>query len=277
MTYPEQGPNELPPTVPTPIPGQKPPTYGYTGYPVGYPPPGYPPPGYPGAPYPPAPKRRTGLIIGLVVVLVLLLGGAVAATVFLKNLNSSANPTSGPSRSIPTRSTSGPTTPKGPFTGDLRSLLLPRPPGTKPWQEFARADGTLDLDAAAGLSGGWEDVKEELRKLDFQRGAFNHWTTRDNIDVLIVLLQFEFVNDAKTYIYTRFNNGIEDHDRRDTLGGLTEIDTYVANKDDEHGKRSVILMSRRGNIISEVDLWRLDEADVEAATELAVAQYQRLP
>ena len=187
MTYPEQGPNELPPTVPNPVPGQNPPpgspapgqspppaqpsspwyppgvaavppaadpyapAYGDTGYhaapaPPGYGPPGYPPAGYPGAPYAPPPKRRTGLIVGIVatILVVCLGGGAVAAVLVLRNLNSTATPTAGPTASTPpidptTEPTAGPTTgdPGGSdFNGDLRTLLIPRPAGANPWQDF---------------------------------------------------------------------------------------------------------------------------------------------
>ncbi|MFI7670078.1 hypothetical protein [Nocardia sp. NPDC049526] len=95
MTYPPGG--QPPFGEPPQGPGQQP--YGYpqqggSGYPQqgGYPPPGgpgygpqqgYPPPGgYQQPGYPPPKKRRTGLIIGLLV-LVLVIAGAVAAGVVL--------------------------------------------------------------------------------------------------------------------------------------------------------------------------------------------------
>jgi hypothetical protein len=317
VTYPEQGPNELPPTVPNPIPGQNPvpnqpgppvyppgvapipppvdpyaPSYGDTAYqpapggvgypPPGYPPPGYPPPGYPGAPYPAAPKRRTGLIVGLVVVLVLCLGGgAVAAIVLLRNFNPSANPTSGPSGSTPTRSTSEPTadatTPGTDFTGDLRPLLVPRPAGANPWENFASSDGTLDLDTAASLFQDEDAVKKDLSELNFERGAANHWSTQDRVDVLIILFQFESDDNAEDFVDSTEKDGIEDHDEQGTFGGVAGSLTFVASKADENGKRSVIFVSRQGNIVSQVVVWRPGEVDLEGSTQLAVTQHQRLP
>ncbi|MFQ6331352.1 hypothetical protein ACLMAL_35190 [Nocardia sp. CWNU-33] len=65
--YPQQGP------YPPPQPYGYPPQGG-----MGYPPPGYPPQGYP----PPPKKKRTGLFIGLLV-LVLIIAGGIAAGVVL--------------------------------------------------------------------------------------------------------------------------------------------------------------------------------------------------
>ena len=67
---------------------QPPPQYGYgqgpQGYPrQGYPPPGMPPPGYPG--YPPPKKKRTGLVLGIVGGVVVLLGVGIPLGLFAKD------------------------------------------------------------------------------------------------------------------------------------------------------------------------------------------------
>jgi hypothetical protein len=338
VTYPEQGPSELPPTVPNPVPGQNPPppgqsppfpgqtspapgqspppvppsppryppgvaavppavdpyapAYGDTGYqasPVapGYGPPGYPPPpGYPGAPYAAPRKRRTGMIVGIIaaVVAVCLIGGAVATVLVLRNLNTTATPTAGPSASTPqteptTDPTSGPTTgnPGGSdFTGDLRTLLLPRPAGANPWQDFPTSDGNLDLDTAAELFQDPDAVKKDLTTMHFRRGAANHWTA-DDIDVLLILFQFESREDAEEFLASTERDGIEDHDARGDFGGVPGSLTYVANKDDGNGKRSAIFVSNQANIVSQVVVWRPDSVDLDSSTALAVSQHGRLP
>lgn len=75
---------------------QQPPQYGYgqgqqgypgqppqPGYPQqpGYPPPGYPPAGY-GAPVPPPKKKRTGLVLGIIGGVVVLLGAGIPLGIF---------------------------------------------------------------------------------------------------------------------------------------------------------------------------------------------------
>ncbi|WP_206787847.1 hypothetical protein [Amycolatopsis sp. MtRt-6] len=83
---------------------------GYPGYPQqqpGYPPgypqqPGYPPPGYPpagyGAPVPPPKKKRTGLILGIVGGVVVLLGAGIPLGIFASDYFAStgAAPSSSP-------------------------------------------------------------------------------------------------------------------------------------------------------------------------------------
>ncbi|UGT69772.1 nuclear transport factor 2 family protein [Nocardia gipuzkoensis] len=76
MAYPPGGqpPDEQPQYPQQPSPGQGPP-----------PGPGYPPPGYPPAGYPPQPPKQshTGLIVGLVAIVALVIAGAVITGVFL--------------------------------------------------------------------------------------------------------------------------------------------------------------------------------------------------
>ncbi len=86
--YPPPPPAGYPPTgyppagYPQPgYPASAPPAYPPAGYPASAPP-GY-PPGYPVAAPPPAPKK-TGLIIGIVVAVLLLAGGGIAAYLLLK-------------------------------------------------------------------------------------------------------------------------------------------------------------------------------------------------
>ena len=64
----------------------------------------------------------------------------------------------------------------GNFTGDLRDLLVPRPAGTKPWEDFVSPDGNLTADQAADLFQDEAAMKEDLESMDFRRGAVNHWS-----------------------------------------------------------------------------------------------------
>ncbi|MGK8509244.1 hypothetical protein ACRS5S_14740 [Nocardia asiatica] len=87
MAYPPGGqpPDERPHYPQQPSPGSVPPGQGPPPPGPGNPPPGYPPPGYPPTNYPPQPPKQshTGLIVGLVVIVALVIAGAVIAGVFL--------------------------------------------------------------------------------------------------------------------------------------------------------------------------------------------------
>jgi hypothetical protein len=224
------------------------------------------------------------MIVGIIaaVLVICLGGGAVAAVLVLRNLNTT--PTAGPTASTPpTEPTSAPTS--GPdtgdpgssdFTGDLRTLLVPRPDDAEPWQDFASRDGNLDIDTAAELFQDPAAVKEDLQKMNFRRGAANHWT-EDDIDVLLILFQFDSSEDAAEFVASTERDGIEDHDERGDFGGVPGSLTFLANKDDSNGKRSAIFVSNRGTIVSQVVVWRPDSVDLEASTALAVSQHERLP
>src|SRR5262249_28151053 len=54
--------------------------------------------GYPSAGYPPAPKKRTGLIVGVVVLALLLVGGGIFAAIKLTGNNNSGSSGNHPSR-----------------------------------------------------------------------------------------------------------------------------------------------------------------------------------
>ncbi|SFW45074.1 hypothetical protein [Amycolatopsis australiensis] len=83
------------PGYPPPQPGYQPPQPGYQ--PAGYPPPGYPPAGY-GAPMPPPKKKRTGLILGVIGGVVVLLGAGIPLGIFASDYFAStgAAPVSSP-------------------------------------------------------------------------------------------------------------------------------------------------------------------------------------
>jgi hypothetical protein len=119
------------PTVPpqgwTPQPMSAPPGYPMSA-PPGYPPmsapPGYPPmsapPGYPVLPPPPAKKSNTGLIVGIIVgVVVLLCIGGIAAVVALRGLSTTSNPTAAGSS----------TAPQGGITTPAHTTSAPTPTG----------------------------------------------------------------------------------------------------------------------------------------------------
>jgi hypothetical protein len=227
------------------------------------------------------------MIIGIIAgVLVLCVGvTVVSALVFgraLKN-NAGGNPTSSQSTGTTTSpgnttepTTSGPT--QGPdFTGDLRELLLPRPAGTDPWEDFPSKDGNLDLQTTAELFQDPDQMKSDLNDQHYRRGAVMHWTASDRTDVLIILFQFEDASDAQGFLDATEKDGIEDHDPEGPFGNISGSLTFVADKNDSNGKRSVILLSSSGNIVSQVVLWTPNRANVSGATALAIVQHGKLP
>lgn len=280
--------------------GFGPPGYGAS---PGYSQPGYPPQGYPVGAYPPPRKRRTGLIVGIVaIVLVLCVGGSIGGGLLIaRTLDATAdgpaaplNPASpqvAPS-SRPTPATSPATSPSGVpstrptasvsapagqhFGGDLRELLLPRPAGTVPWKDFKDADGKLTLAETKGLFTSPDAVGDELSSYHFERGAVTHWG-KGNVFVLIFLFQFDTATDAKDYVTAQRTDGIKDYETQGEFGLIPNSVLLVDDTADKDADRSTILISSRGDIVSYVTMWHPDAIDLPAATALAVAQHNRLP
>jgi hypothetical protein len=296
VTYPEP-PSDVPPPKPAPEPAKYPPgvasvpsppvdPYGpavdpYDPYGYGSPPPGYPiDPTYGAAAQPPPKRRRTGLIVGIIVtVLVLCVGGSLAGAVALMNaFDGGSNPppgTSAPPATTRPRATPTPTRPPD-YTGDLRRLLVPRPPGAEPWSDFPSDDGTLNARQASDLFQDEAAMRAELRDQRFRRGAANHWN-QGGLDVLIILFQFETADGARDFVSSTEDSGVDDHTAEGDFGDIPGSLTYVARSANENGQRSTIFLSSRGNIASYVVVWHPGSVDLQGATALAVRQHERLP
>src|SRR5262249_19128633 len=96
----------------------------------------------------------------------------VTAVALLLALAGCAPPTPGPSQpdapapvGLP-----GPAGPILGFTGDLRTLLLPRPSGATNAGD-PKSDGTISIEQAAASFGDANQGMTQLRALGFQRGA----------------------------------------------------------------------------------------------------------
>lgn len=138
------------------------------------------------------PRRRRGavILISAMVAVILLAAGGTVAYLRLRPaagtaVNAAASPTTSPTPVI----TVPPTTP--PFSGDLRTLLLPKPAGAKAQaNDHESTNGNVSIEQAAEVFGG-SDMVSQLRELGFQRGALTGWSDSKGYLVFIELYQFE--------------------------------------------------------------------------------------
>ena len=310
MTHPEPGPGQEPPTLAEPtLPAQpaapQPPTYqqGSAAVPRQFAPQpaetypysaapeygAYPSPDYGG--YAPPPKRRTGLIAGIVIgVLVLCVagsvGGGLAIVAALKPSSSASAPNPGSPASYPGSPAATPsgrqtdaaatTPPAATFTGDLRTLLVPRPAGAKPWDEYAGSDGTLTLDQTTKLFVDPTGVGNELRKRNFARGAVMHWSDGD-VFVLIFLFQFDSATDSAAYVADQGRNGVSGYAAKGEFSGISGSMLLTDETPDSNGDRSTITLTSHGDIATYITMWHPDTIDLTAATTLALQQQHLLP
>ena len=261
---PQQMPHQMQPQIPQQLPQQVPLSaavtapMGTAAIGPGYPPPPYPPPGYPagndylGTPYAPRPKSRTGLIVGIVVgVLVLCLAGSVGGGLLIaRSLDTTANAPSTTAATSSTPQPSGSVTPTTSadtqrYRGDLRQLLLPRPAGTSPWEDFGDADGKLTLDETRKLFTEPDAVGKELSSYKFERGAVTHWS-KDNVFVLIFLFQFDRAADAQQYVTAQRTDGINGYETKGEFGLIPDSILFVDDTADQDSNRSTIMVSSAG-------------------------------
>lgn len=293
--YPVQQPYPAEPGYPEP--GYPPPGYpepGYQAAPPGYQPqPGYPPPGYPvdpsyaGTPYAPPPRGRNGLLIGLVVVLVVLgLTGGIVGGIFVVraiNAGNTTSQTTGPAGSptggaqSSTQPQTGSSAPAQVFNGNLNQLLLPRPAGSKPWQDFAVKDGTvLTLAQMANLFTDEKEMTSDLQSFKYRRGAVNHWL-QNKIFVLVLIFQFDSSVNARAFVQGTKSSGLEGYEDKGPFRDIEGSLSFVDNTPNADGQRSIIFISPKNEIVSYVTVWYPGAIDTAGSTDLAVRQHQKLP
>jgi hypothetical protein len=133
---------------------------------------------------------------------VVLLAGLVA-------LAGCATPPSDPARPPPVQAPGPvPGNPAGPvvgFTGDLRTLLLPRPSNATNAAD-AKSDGTITIEQAAASFESPTQGLTQLRALGFQRGAIGEWRESDGTQVSDIVFLFGDHPSAATFTYTAQNS-----------------------------------------------------------------------
>jgi hypothetical protein len=253
-----------------------------------YPAQAYPVSGVPTAAYPttepPAPprKQRRGLAFVIVVVVLLGLAGGAYAVLNARKSSPSANsstpdPTGSPSPS-PSPSVS-PSPPSPTFTGDLRTLLLPAPKGSKPWYQPLSKDGILTIDEMASNYQDPKSVKDDLTNYNFKRGAVRQWVT-SSADVEIEIVQFESAVWSESWgrsEVTDIQNGYYDVDvvNKGELKSAPGSNFLLASKADKDGDYYEAAVAAYGDVLMIFEIWTptKNEASARALTQ---QQYDKI-
>ncbi len=272
--------------------------------PAPYPPPSYPPPPYP-ASYPPGPadlppttvpfgtpgpRRRRGLTMTLAAfgVVLLIAGGGALGFMAVRGIRGAladnppgtANgPTAGVTSPAAPPSTTAPAEEEPPhFTADLRGLLVDRPAGSSRWNDFPSEDGTLTVAQMVDAFDDWDELGDELGRLNYERGAAVHWTRRAGEAVLVLLFQFDTEEHARDFARWATDGQIEGYTEQSAgFGSIAGSVLFVAEKPDQDGDTSAIMISQNREIVSYVTVWHPETLDLPRATSLAAEQHQRLP
>ncbi len=242
------------------------------------PPPGYPQGGWgaPGQAAPPAygwpatpPRRRTGLVIGIIVaVVVVVLGGlaAIGATLGRPDKGTAANTTS----HAPAGS--------GIAIGDGAALLgaIVTPTAAGHAQTISgTSHGVMTLDQLISLSFA-NDSAEKSRLTDrgFAVAAQREWINSNNVQVDIQLIQFKDAAGADEHV----SNQLDAYGRDDTVTSSFDVASVPGGKGfeksdlDSYGNRSATLIASAGNVA--VLMFVFTPHDFDRSSEMSVMAKQ---
>ncbi len=248
--------------------------------------PGYGGPGYPGAPgYPTTPSGGgggRGVVVVLVVFLVLVLvGGGVGAYFLLKgnkttpNANSTATPGSGTSGGA---SSGASPTPAG-HTGDLRTLLIDGPSGSRAWPTPLGTDRNLSLDQASELSSDKAARRDMLTQYKFVSGAVQCWIGSDRSVVDVRLYRFDTAAHAEDFFKDDIDATAGGYSASDTstVPGVPRAEAYADPKKDDQGYVHVIAIGVKADVVFVVSLGeKADKVDLTLPNRLMQQQYDKL-
>jgi hypothetical protein len=256
--------------------------YPYAPYPASAVPVSTMPGAYP-APYafpypvPPAPPARKGygLLIAVIVgVVMLLMLGGVATLVLLNRHGSTVAAAAAPTGRTATPAPSP--TPTA-FSGDLRTLLLPVPPGaTKlPNTNIGNADGTVSIDQAAGTFINTDhNAATYLKSMGYAQGATVGWKVASTSTSVHVEL-FQFYSTLTERWLQGIVDGFDTSDRIDARGDLPGVPggryyAFVHTSND--GSYAIECYFTKYDIAA--DIWVFTPGKPDPADLLALAQKQ---
>jgi len=165
-----------------------------------------------------------------------------------------------------------PPAPAQDHNGDLVGLLLPRPPGTGPWDNEPGVAGNLTVDQAVDdFTENKDVIRQRFTSDHMDRAAVRTWTGGRDGTVKIFLYHFTSADFALQYAR-------EDADDEDCAAaveghyGCLSSDSTV----DENGDELARALTATGNLYVVVLLWKPHQVDLPGARNLLVQQLARL-
>ncbi|GAA5198021.1 hypothetical protein GCM10023322_70530 [Rugosimonospora acidiphila] len=233
-------------------PGQQP---GYPGAPQGY-------PGYPGYPAQPPKSNRTGLIVGIVAALVVVVvGGGIGAAFAFSHGHGGTSKAGGATHS-----------------GDLRDYLVTMPSAAQKCEDEEGTNEVLSLDQAAQLSDNADARKSELQKFGFKTGAARCWVNSDDSSVDIRLYQFGSSTDAKGFFDEDIDGTSSAYDaaNKADVAGVPDAKSFATPDKDDQGFVQALEIGLNGDVVMVVVTNQHAPLSLDSANDLLKQEYQKL-
>jgi hypothetical protein len=164
-------------------------------------------------------------------------------------------------------------------SGDLRQLVVPAPPDSKPWGDDAPGtDGLLSLDQAAGRSTDTQTMSQMLQRYGFKRGAVRAWLRPDGAALIVKVLQFDSPAHA-----SQFADHVQAGTRKESgamnitsIPGVPGGMSFTNPDNDANGYVSAQALASRGDTYFVVAVGQLPPLDIQNLYTLTREQYDRL-
>lgn len=189
-------------------------------------------------------------VVGIALVAAAACGRAAPVTVAAPGSGSTAG-----SRAVtPAVTTAAPTTPAGPYRGDLRDALLAVPANA--YERFDRAgrDRGLSLDEAVATFNDRKAARAEFTELGFRPGAVRQWQEKDLTVVVIILYrtgpgwQAARFGDLRMVVYHNMRN----RPVMTSVPGVTGAKSYVFAQDKKERPYAVAITHRHDVVVEVV-------------------------
>lgn len=220
----------------------------------------------------PMPRRRSRrFLLAGVVVAVLLAGAGTAAGLLIFRKPPPVDP-----RALALAELSASATPtETPFTGDLRSLLLPIPANARPFVKPFSADGALTIAQVADWYGVTADA---LADSDITAGAMQQWHQADGTLVSIMLLNFPRAITAHRWASSLRDLSYRDNVTDDSpIPGFPESGLFYGKQPEDNGTYLVTGFAAKKDISMAVSIYAPPPVNHQAVTTLLEQQLARLP
>jgi hypothetical protein len=164
----------------------------------------------------------------------------------------------------------------GPFTGDLRTVLLAAPNDSMPPTTPLSPDGNLSLDQVAAMYANPAEIRQLLTGLSFQAAAVAEWIEVDNPYVRIILYRFGSDTGAFKFAIEQ-QTGYSGYATQPPVSGIDDSALLTQSTPDSKGFVFSVVIASKANIAMLVIDGQLTTVNTSAVSKVAQQQYQLLP
>ncbi|MFJ1706717.1 hypothetical protein [Kitasatospora sp. NPDC088346] len=164
-----------------------------------------------------------------------------------------------------------------PVDGDLRKLLISRPEGTEPWDNYGYGDdsGWMTIGEKALSYGGADREFRSLIREGFQRDAYLAWR-KGETRYLVELIQYDAKSSQSAVALVNEVTGGQPLDGGTINGSYTASDKQYTYSESTEKYYLGEAVARRGNVAMQITVYSPSQVNGDELKALAKLQWERL-